>query len=366
MFDLIHPPWSPLQVATLNRLQRSGLMHPFTCCGEAHAFNSPTLIATANGWRCPRPECDYRQDWAHSFMADPEAVAALVESDPLRALLGFDDCSSHACRKPGVHSLVWGECAHASPPPPPATWEQDPLQALTDLIRANQWTTQTMDDGYTSIAPATAEELAALVLDMVRPHLASLPGDSGDPFSLGPYPQPGDWSAAYARMAKLQVAIDSLNGRLVSNQRKREREGSAAAMQIAHLERRIAGMERALRKQAVDARQLHGAQIAYGIRAEFVCCMIYDDVQAGRCSRGRVGSHWICYWGEAAARIAETPSRWQDDPDECAQGCPPQCRHRRAADEHSRLSWELEQQHPTTFAEGVEAIEAARRERRQQ
>ena len=62
-------------------------MHPFTCCGEAHALNSPTLIATADGWRCPRPECDYRQDWAHSFMADPDAVAALIESDPLRAYI---------------------------------------------------------------------------------------------------------------------------------------------------------------------------------------------------------------------------------------------------------------------------------------
>ena len=41
----------------------------------------------------------------------------------------------------------------------------------------------------------------------------------------------------------------------------------------------------------------------------------------------------VDYWGEASAQIAETPSQWQDDPDECAQGCPPQCRHDRAANE---------------------------------
>ena len=70
-----------------------------------------------------------------------------VETD---SPLDFDGCSSHSCRRPGIHSLIWGECAHApeSARPPPATWEQDPLQALADLIRANQWTTQTMDDGY--------------------------------------------------------------------------------------------------------------------------------------------------------------------------------------------------------------------------
>ena len=73
-----------------------------------------------------------------------------------------------------------------------------------------------------------------------------------DPFGLGPHPQPGDWSTAYARMAKLQQTVESLNGRLVSNQRKREQEVTAAAKQIAHLKQKIAGMERALRKQAKE------------------------------------------------------------------------------------------------------------------
>lgn len=58
-----------------------------------------------------------------------------------------------------------------------------------------------------------------------------------------------------------------------------------------------------------------GRQIAYRIRAELVCCNIYQRVQDGEVSMGRRGgSHDLCYWGEASARIAEAPERWQDDP----------------------------------------------------
>jgi hypothetical protein len=71
-----------------------------------------------------------------------------------------------------------------------------------------------------------------------------------DPFGLGPYPQPGDWAAAYARMVKLQHAVEMLNDWLVSEQRKRRQESAAAAREKAHLERRIAGMERELRWRA--------------------------------------------------------------------------------------------------------------------
>jgi hypothetical protein len=93
VLDLIRPPWSERQVATLNRLQASGLMHPFTC-GAAHPLHQ-TLIAETDGWHCPDESCDYRQDWAHSFMADPDAVAALIESDPLRrARSGADPCGT--------------------------------------------------------------------------------------------------------------------------------------------------------------------------------------------------------------------------------------------------------------------------------
>lgn len=32
--------------------------------------------------------------------------------------LDFDGCSSHSCRRPGVHSMAWGLCAHAEKPAP--------------------------------------------------------------------------------------------------------------------------------------------------------------------------------------------------------------------------------------------------------
>lgn len=75
MTDKIRPPWTPEQVAALNEFQRRGGMHPFTCGGD-HAPGSPSLIAREGGWHCPQPygePCDYTQDWAHAFMADPGA-----------------------------------------------------------------------------------------------------------------------------------------------------------------------------------------------------------------------------------------------------------------------------------------------------
>ena len=62
MSDRIHAPFTAAQVEALNRFQQEGTFHPFTC------FNHHTLVATADGWRCP--ECpSYRQGWAHAFMA---------------------------------------------------------------------------------------------------------------------------------------------------------------------------------------------------------------------------------------------------------------------------------------------------------
>jgi hypothetical protein len=53
-----------------------------------------------------------------------------------------------------------------------------------------------------------------------------------------------------------------------------------------------------------------GATIAYRIRAELVCCDIYEKTawtdEAGR-------RHPICFWGEAAARIAEEVAGLEDD-----------------------------------------------------
>ena len=80
----IRAPWTPEQVAALNAFQRRGGMHPFTCGGD-HAPGSPSLVAYSDGWRCPQPygeACDYRQDWAHAFMAHPAAVSAVPVAVP--------------------------------------------------------------------------------------------------------------------------------------------------------------------------------------------------------------------------------------------------------------------------------------------
>ncbi|MFI1525466.1 hypothetical protein [Streptomyces griseus] len=70
MTDTITAPWSSEQVAALAQFQTNSGMHPFTCGADRHT-QSPNLVPSHSGWHCPDPACDYRQDWAHKFMADP-------------------------------------------------------------------------------------------------------------------------------------------------------------------------------------------------------------------------------------------------------------------------------------------------------
>jgi hypothetical protein len=60
-------PWSEEQVAALNKYQKDGRMHPFTCPGEFEQCKAHReLIATTNGWVC---QCGkYKQNWAHEWM----------------------------------------------------------------------------------------------------------------------------------------------------------------------------------------------------------------------------------------------------------------------------------------------------------
>ena len=58
-----YAPWTPGEVENLNRYQRWGKMHEFTCPND-HVDR--TLVATPSGWVCAH--CDYTQDWAHEFM----------------------------------------------------------------------------------------------------------------------------------------------------------------------------------------------------------------------------------------------------------------------------------------------------------
>ncbi len=99
---MIHSPFTEDQIKNLNKYQDSGQFHPFTCpndgdekhvafefekehAGEDYeeylkgeiekgipfpemSFNQTSLVATKDGWMCP--VCDYKQYWAHEFMAD--------------------------------------------------------------------------------------------------------------------------------------------------------------------------------------------------------------------------------------------------------------------------------------------------------
>ena len=53
-------PWSPDIVQGLNRQQKSGVIHPYTCGDEKCRA---ILIATTDGWICSK--CNYTQDWFH-------------------------------------------------------------------------------------------------------------------------------------------------------------------------------------------------------------------------------------------------------------------------------------------------------------
>ncbi len=69
--ETIRPPWDLATVETLNSYQIDSGFHPFTCPASPHGRKAKQfLLATSGGWICP--DCDYTQDWAHAFMADPE------------------------------------------------------------------------------------------------------------------------------------------------------------------------------------------------------------------------------------------------------------------------------------------------------
>lgn len=66
----ITAPFTDRQVAELNRYQVADIMHPFTCPQQDDEHNEVVLMATTDGWHCPVRTCEYRQNWAHAFMAD--------------------------------------------------------------------------------------------------------------------------------------------------------------------------------------------------------------------------------------------------------------------------------------------------------
>ena len=72
----IKAPWTDEQVKALNETQHLGFVHEFTCagnnCKRSEREDNGILVATNEGWVCPCGE--YKQDWAHEFMFDPEAI----------------------------------------------------------------------------------------------------------------------------------------------------------------------------------------------------------------------------------------------------------------------------------------------------
>lgn len=97
----IFAPWTDEQVAALNNWQETAHVHPFTCGGSVHDGNThgerPTLVANTDGWTCPEEHCNWRQNWAHAFMADPNVLTN--REDALNQALGqFFDAQAHRAR----------------------------------------------------------------------------------------------------------------------------------------------------------------------------------------------------------------------------------------------------------------------------
>lgn len=69
MIDLLHAPFTPDEVASLNAYQHSGAFHPFTCPGRILDGTEHILEATEHGWRCAHCP-DFTQNWCHLWMAD--------------------------------------------------------------------------------------------------------------------------------------------------------------------------------------------------------------------------------------------------------------------------------------------------------
>ncbi len=63
----VKTPWDERTIELLSIYQQGGIFHPYTCgkCSRDPDLESQTLIPTRDGWRCPFPVCDYKQDWCH-------------------------------------------------------------------------------------------------------------------------------------------------------------------------------------------------------------------------------------------------------------------------------------------------------------
>lgn len=136
MTDQIRAPWTSEQVAALEQFQTASGMHPFTCGAERHAL-APRLVPSHSGWYCPDPDCDYRQDWAHAFMAQPDAWPRPFAD--LRQPAATEATGPVEC-PPGVHSIFDpcpGDCGKpVDDEPSDASWTQLEARAFNAVLPA--------------------------------------------------------------------------------------------------------------------------------------------------------------------------------------------------------------------------------------
>lgn len=73
--------FTPDEVVNLDKYQREGRFHGFTCGNRGDSNHRVVggdkglLIPTVQGWVCQF--CDYTQDWAHEFMKKGEPVSKM-------------------------------------------------------------------------------------------------------------------------------------------------------------------------------------------------------------------------------------------------------------------------------------------------
>ena len=70
--ERIVAPWDADTIAALETWQAHPMVHPYTCPADGtdksvHHSDRRILIPTELGWHCPFGDCQYTQNWAHSF-----------------------------------------------------------------------------------------------------------------------------------------------------------------------------------------------------------------------------------------------------------------------------------------------------------
>jgi hypothetical protein len=89
--------------------------------------------------------------------------------------------------------------------------------------------------------------------------------------------------------------------------------GPATEVLVVPLGQTQADVDAAYERGVAEGRRQATAKIAHEIRAELVCCEIYDKAEGDEDAIRKLerAGHGICFWGEAGARIAERVGPWE-------------------------------------------------------